>query len=138
QTKRQRFPTEAEHGAEGYRAGMLRAFVYRKNASPRRYASHWRFAQRLAAEMPARPAPDVVVTSLPPLDTVAAVADYCAARAIPFVVDVIDPWPDVFVDLLPPTIRPVGRLLSAPLARRARRIFTLATAVTALSEQYVG
>src|SRR5439155_1642902 len=99
-TKRHRFPTDAEYEAEGYRVVMLRGFGYRKNVSLRRYASHWRFAQRLAAAMPARPAPDVVVTSLPPLDTVAAVAAYCAARAIPFVVDVIDPWPDVFVELL--------------------------------------
>ena len=136
-TKRHRFPTDTEYQAEGYRVVALRAFGYRRNVSLRRYASHWRFAQRLAVAMPARPAPDVVVASLPPLDTVATVADYCAARAIPFVVDVIDPWPDVFVDLLPPTIRPVGRMLSAPLARRARRIFRLAHSVTGLSEQYV-
>src|SRR5437867_7898449 len=137
-TKRHRFPTDAEYEAEGYRVVMLRAFGYRKNVSVRRYASHWRFAQRLAAAMPARPAPDVVVTSLPPLDTVAAVAAYCAARGVPFVVDVIDPWPDVFVELLPPAVRPVGRMLSAPLSRRARRIFTRAHSVTGLSEQYVG
>src|SRR5439155_18561552 len=93
--------------------------------------------QRLAGAMPARPAPDVVVTSLPPLDTVTAVADYCAARAIPFVVDVIDPWPDVFVDLLPAAMQPVARVLSAPLSRQARKIFQRARSVTALSEQYV-
>jgi len=137
-TKRHRFPADTEYEAEGYRVVALRAFGYRRNVSLRRYASHWRFAQRLAAEMPARPAPDVVVASLPPLDTVAAAADYCGRRAIPFVVDVIDPWPDVFVDLFPPAVRPVGRVLSAPLARRARRIFGLATVVTALSAEYVG
>jgi len=136
-TKRHRFPTDAEYEAEGYRVVMLRGFGYRKNVSLRRYASHWRFAQRLAAAMPARPAPDVVVTSLPPLDTVAAVADYCTARAIPFVVDVIDPWPDVFVDLLPAAVQPVARVLSVPLSRRARGIFARAHSVTALSEQYV-
>ena len=136
-TKRHRFPVDTEYEAEGYRVVVLRAFGYRRNVSLRRYASHWRFAQRLAAEMPARPAPDVVVASLPPLDTVAAAADYCAPRAIPFVVDVIDPWPDVFVDLLPPAMRPVGRMLSTPLARRAKSIFARATTVTALSAQYV-
>ncbi|TMB57792.1 MAG: glycosyltransferase family 4 protein, partial [Deltaproteobacteria bacterium] len=53
-TKRHRFPTDAEYEAEGYRVVMLRGFGYRKNVSLRRYASHWRFAQRLAAAMPAR------------------------------------------------------------------------------------
>ena len=137
-TKRHRFPADTEYEAEGYRVVALRAFGYQRNVSLRRYASHWRFAQRLADEMPRRAAPDVVVASLPPLDTVAAVADYCAGRGVPFVVDVIDPWPDVFVDLLPPAVRSVGRMLSAPLSRRARRIFTRAHSVTALSEQYVG
>ena len=136
-TKRHRFPTDAEYEAEGYRVVMLRGFGYRKNVSLRRYASHWRFAQRLAAAMPARPAPDVVVTSLPPLDTVAAVAAYCAARGVPFVVDVIDPWPDVFVELLPAAVQPVARVLSAPLSRQARSIFARAHSVTALSEEYV-
>src|SRR5207253_10449356 len=73
-----------------------------------------------------------------PLATVAAVADYCAGRGVPFVVDVIDPWPDVFVDLLPPAVRSVGRMLTAPRSRRARRIFTRAHSVTGLSERYVG
>ena len=130
-TKRHRFPGDTEYEAEGYRVVALRAFGYRRNVLLRRYASHWRFAQRLADEMPRRAAPDVVVASLPPLD-------YCAGRGVPFVVDVIDPWPDVFVDLLPPAVRSVGRMLSAPLSRRARRIFTRAHSVTGLSEQYVG
>src|SRR5207253_5379275 len=71
-TKRHRFPADTEYEAEGYRVVVLRAFGYRTNVSLRRYASHWRFAQRLAAEMPARPAPDVVVARRPPLDTGAA------------------------------------------------------------------
>jgi glycosyltransferase involved in cell wall biosynthesis len=135
-TKRHRFPADTEYVAEGYRVVVLRAFGYRTNVSLRRYASHWRFARRLAAAMPARPAPDVVVASLPPLDTAAAVADYCARRAIPFVVDVIDPWPDVFVDLLPPALQPAGRVVSSPLRRRATRIVRSAHTVTAISRRY--
>jgi glycosyltransferase involved in cell wall biosynthesis len=86
--------------------------------------------------MPERPWPQAVVAGLPPLDTAAVAADYCARRAIPFIVDVIDPWPDALVDLLPPPARHVGRVLGAPLARRARRIFAAAHAATALSNRY--
>ena len=135
-TKRHRFPADTEYAAEGYRVVVLRAFGYRTNVSLRRYASHWRFARRLAAAMPQSPAPDVVISSLPPLDTAAAAADYCARRGIPFLVDIIDPWPDVFVDLLPPALQPAGRVVSSPLRRRAVRIVRSAHAVTAISRRY--
>jgi glycosyltransferase involved in cell wall biosynthesis len=135
-TKRHRFATDTEYVAEGYRVVVLRAFGYRTNISLRRYASHWRFARRLAGAMPGRPAPDVVVASLPPLDTAAAVAEYCARRAIPFLVDVIDPWPDVFVELLPPALQRAGRAVSSPLRRQATRIVRRAHTVTAISRRY--
>src|SRR5262249_28603480 len=127
---------DTEYAAEGYRVIVLRAFGYRTNISLRRYASHWRFARRLAAEMPGRPAPDVIVTSLPPLDTAAATADYATHRRIPLVADVIDPWPDGCVELLPPALQRAGRVVSSPLRRRATRIVRSAHAVTAISRRY--
>jgi glycosyltransferase involved in cell wall biosynthesis len=137
-TKRHRFPTDTAYDAEGYRVIALRAPGYRRNVSLGRWVSHWLFAGRLGAEMSRREPPDVAVAALPPLDTASVVARYACARGIPFVVDVIDPWPDAFVSVLPERLEPLGRALVRPLAAQARRVVRRAAAVTALSETYAG
>ncbi len=135
-TKRHRFESDTEYEAEGYRVIVLRTWGYRKNISLRRYVSHWHFARRLAAAMPLQPQPDVVVAALPPLDTVSAAAAYAERRGIRLVVDVIDPWPDVFVSLLHPRLQRLSRMCVTPLASQARAAMRRAAAITALSSSY--
>lgn len=121
----------------GYRVVTLRSWSYRKNTSVLRFLAHWHFAQRLRRYLPSLPEPDIIMVALPPLSTASTALKYGASRNIPVVVDVIDPWPDVFVPLAPSIVRPVARILLQPLRRQVSKIMHMASALSAISNTYL-
>lgn len=102
---------------------------YRKNISLRRIWAHWRWAAnwRKAAEGAVRP--DLAVVSSPPVAIGAAVRKFCAARSIPYIVDVMDAWPETFYRIAP-------RFVFAPLKRIVAGNYRRAAAVTVVAKRY--
>lgn len=134
---RQRFEEDTfREFRPGCRIAVLRSLGYERNVSFRRLAAHAHFARRLAATMPSHPAPDVIVATLPSLDLAEACVRFGRRRGIPVVVDVIDPWPEVFEHAAPRWMRPPIRLLLAPMYLQARRLLSRSSAVTAISATY--
>ncbi len=137
--KRQRVHQDTEYQVQtNYRVVVLKSWGYRKNISLQRYLAHWHFAKRLShAFENAKTYPDIVIATLPPLDTVLAAVTFCQKQGIPVVVDVIDPWPDGILSLAPKALRPLAKLLLVPLYRQAKRIFSSVSAITGISQTYV-
>jgi glycosyltransferase involved in cell wall biosynthesis len=48
-----------------------------------------------------------------------------------------DMWPDIFVDTVPPPLRPLARLLLRPLFSEARRACSQAAAITGITDEFV-
>jgi glycosyltransferase involved in cell wall biosynthesis len=67
-----------------------------------------------------------------------AVLDYAGPLDIPVVVDVRDLWPDIFLDMVPKPCAPLLRFLLRPASWANQTIFERATAIIAISEQYLG
>ena len=137
--KRQRVHADTEQNiGPNYRVILLKSWEYRRNVSLQRYLAHRHFARRLSvAFRTAETRPDIVIATLPPLDTALTVTTFCLEKDIPAIVDVIDPWPDVFLNLVPYSVRPAAKLFLHPLYRQAKRIFSSAAAITAISRAYV-
>lgn len=121
----------------GYQVVTLRSWGYRKNTSIPRFLAHRHFAQRLRRYLLSLPEPDAIIVALPPLITASTVLEYGASRNVPVVVDVIDPWPNVFVALAPPIVRPVARLFLGSLRRQASKIMQKASGLSAISNTYL-
>ena len=116
---------------DGFRLVLVPTPPYPRNVCLRRILSHRAFARnlrKLAELEPQRP--DLVIASLPPLASAAALADFCRARGIAFVVDVMDAWPENFARVVP-------RWTLAPLRARARRIYRSAQGVSAVAARYL-
>ncbi len=135
--KRHRFPVDMTHRVRSnYTVSILRSWGYKKNISLSRFAAHWHFSRRLRSSFPQAARPDVILASLPPLDSVMATIAFGQRHGIPVVVDIIDPWPEVFLSLAPAAGQSLARLALLPLYRQARAIFRGAAAVSSISATY--
>jgi len=114
----------------GFCVKMVHTPPYGANICLRRIYSHFALARRWTRLAAAEERPDLVVASSPPLSLCAAARRFCKARGVPFVVDVMDAWPETFERVAP-------RLLLAPLARTARANYRAADAISAVSERYI-
>lgn len=115
---------------DGFRTVLVATRPYRANIGLARIVSHRLLAKAWARRVADEPVPDLVVASSPPLSLCAAARNYCAAQNVPFIVDVMDAWPETFERVLP-------RMLLAPLRRLARRNYQAAAAISTVSERYV-
>jgi glycosyltransferase involved in cell wall biosynthesis len=100
---------------------------YRTNISLARIRHHRRIAlhfEKLAAELPV---PDLVLGSLPSPELCAAGAKFARAHGKPFIVDIRDPWPDVFADYFPKGTQ----WLLAPVLQHYRRLLRSITSSAA-------
>lgn len=113
----------------------LRGMGYKKNISLSRFLDHrllsWKF-RRLA---PSFPAPDVLVASIPPYDLAYEAAVFSSNRSIPYLVDIRDPWPELFVDHCPSFWRGVARFLLGREFRMARKAIFSASMVLSVTEE---
>lgn len=110
---------------------------YQRNVSLARVVHHRRLGHRLRQLAPAEPKPDVIVSALPNLDFPFQAARFAAEHRIPLIVDVRDPWPDVFADKAPSPLRPLVRLLTVTERRRAQFSLRQAKAITAVSKGFL-
>ena len=115
---------------DGFRVLMVPTPPYPRNICLRRVISHRALARRWRRMAGAETRPDLVIASSPPLSLCAAARGYCAGRGVPFVVDVMDAWPETFERIAP-------SVLLAPLARAARANYRAAAAITVVAERYL-
>lgn len=90
----------------GIRLLPVPAASYPVNTHPRRHLSQaqfaWNASIRLRSLMREEVPPDVVVVASPPLLCPWLVGRVAAAARCPFIIDILDLWPDAFERLLPP------------------------------------
>jgi glycosyltransferase involved in cell wall biosynthesis len=110
---------------------------YQRNVSFARVLHHRRLGRRFQELAASEQPPDIIVSALPNLDFPFQAARYASARGIPLVVDVRDPWPDVFADKSPPLLRPLVRWLTLTERRRAAHCLKSAVALTAVSKGFL-
>jgi glycosyltransferase involved in cell wall biosynthesis len=133
QKKTKLSPRDRQEWIDGYRLCYLESGGYSRNISPARWAHHTRFAFSLFQELRRTPRPDLIVCCIPMLE--AAVTCVAASRkfGVPVVLDIRDPWPEVFVDLVPRRFRRFARAILWPYFAVARQLFRNATSLTACS-----
>ena len=110
---------------------------YQRNVSFARLIHHRRLGRRFQELAVSEPSPDIIVSALPIIDFPFQAARYASGRGIPLIVDVRDPWPDVFTDKSPAPLRPLVRWLTLTERRRAAHSLKSAVALTAVSKGFL-
>ena len=84
--------------SDGFALQVLRGCGYRKNVSITRYIDHLVVAFKFRVQSKKYPKPDAIVASMPDHLLAYEAARYAKKNNIPFIVDIRDLWPDIFLD----------------------------------------
>lgn len=129
-----------------YRVVLLPTRPYVKNVcwervqSHRDYARCWQQTAEAAVRSGAMQAPQIILTSMPPLETGLAAQALRRTFGCRLVVDVQDAWPETFYRLLPVPSwmrSAMGAWLFAAYRNRAKQVYTQADWVTGVAETYL-
>ena len=121
----------------GITVDMVKTREYTGNMSLGRIQYERSFAAGFARKSRELPVPDAIVLAEPALFFAGPVVSYARRHGIPFVLDGIDLWPEMFHLALPKPLRSIGRAIYAPLYRRRDRIVAQASAIVAVTADYL-
>ncbi|MEI6241687.1 MAG: glycosyltransferase [Planctomycetia bacterium] len=131
---------------ENFTVRLVAVRPYEKNVSLARIASHRDFGrtfERLASEGVASgqlARPDIILASLPPLESPEAVARLAKRLDALFVCDVMDAWPETFERLLPGPkwLRGlIAPLFLGGMEKRRNAVLAAADAISAAADTYL-
>lgn len=81
--------------------------------------------------------PDVAFLGYPPIETASIMGRWLAERDVPTLLDVKDLWPSVFLEAVPISVRPLGRIILAPYFMLAEGCVKRATGVCAMANSFL-
>lgn len=121
----------------GFRLKLLAVGSYKRNRSVGRLLHHSRLAARFRQEAPKQPRPDIVVSSFPTIELAFQAVEFAKTHRLPVIVDIRDPWPDTFLELVPRYLRATARIALAPLHRKAKECFSKSDSLVACSQGFL-
>lgn len=125
------------HLEEGYDLHLHSCGTYPRNISPQRWVHHARLARAVYRELMQAQHLDVIVCCVPTLESAWACSLVAKTRGVPLILDVRDPWPEVFVSAAPAGLRPLARAVLAPYFLLASRLYAGCTSLTAVSSSFL-
>lgn len=139
-TKRPRVPsTQSVISGNGLKTTYLGSWHYKSNTSILRFISHSVYAIQLFKYLKSidkDDIPDIIVSAMPPLFSNLVLQNWARRNNVKFYLDVIDPWPDVFLHFLPKRIRGLAKIMLTPHQLISKRLLDNATGVTTISKAY--
>ena len=110
---------------------------YYKNVSFSRIKNHREVAVNFEMEAQKKPLPDLIYCSFPTIELAFSAVSFGEKNNIPVIVDVRDLWPDIFLDLIPSVIKPLGKLFLKDYLNKTKYIFKKAYGITGVSKKYL-
>ena len=123
--------------SDRYAVELLYAPGYHRHIGLARLRFNHRIARAFSRRALGMESPDLILSGMPTPELCAAVARFAGARGIPFVIDVRDLWPDIYLEAVPAWLRPLGGVVLWPYARMNQSSFSQATGITAISASYL-
>lgn len=81
--------------------------------------------------------PDVAFIGYPPIETASVMGKWLVKRKIPFLLDVKDLWPLVFLEAIPKSLRGLGKIILTPYFVLAKACVMRSTGVSAMAESFL-
>lgn len=81
--------------------------------------------------------PDIAFIGYPPIETSFIMGRWLKNRGIPYLLDIKDLWPSVFLEAIPTPFRPLGRIMLAPYFMMAKVSVRQATGVSAMADSFL-
>jgi len=128
--------TSMTYGSRGT-IRMLHSPGYRASVSFARLWDHITWGRHFERAIEAAPLPDVILCAYPTIEAALICARFGQRHRVPLIMDLRDMWPDLFAELAPAALRPLAWTLLAPLRARAAEALHKATALFAITEEFL-
>lgn len=123
---------------DGLSIQALKGTGYKKNVSLSRFIDHriisWKF-KKLASKMPK---PDVMVASMPPYDLAYKAVIFAKRNSIPILVDIRDPWPDIFLNHIPSIFQKFAKLILYKDFKMTKKALKMADGLIVVTNTFLG
>lgn len=127
------FPEDREIEIDPHlRIKALTSRGYEKNISLGRYFDHFLLSRKMSKYFLEYDPPDLIIASMPDHFTAFQAVKYAVPRKIPILVDVRDEWPDVFLNFVPPVIRPLMKPFLVSDNKKVNYLLKNATAILSM------
>jgi len=120
-----------------YELVALHGKGYSKNISINRIIDHNQIAQQFINLAINKETPDIIVVAFPTLGLCKRALSYGKRNNIPVVIDYRDMWPEVFTDLLPVKMQPLGKIILSPLFKKTKSVFEKANGLIGITEPFL-
>lgn len=116
----------------------LKTKSYSRNISLKRFYSHFAYALELRKFLKlTKHKPDIIVSALPPIFLNFVLAKWSKENSIRYYIDIIDPWPDVFLKFVPKRIENFAKFIFSPYKFVLRNILKNSNGYLAISNEYI-
>ena len=111
---------------------------YKRNIGIGRLYDHALLAKNLKKELrKTTELPDAAFVGYPPIEVAVVMGGWLNKNKVPYLVDVKDQWPSIFVESLPASIKSIGRFVFSPYFYLGKRVMKNATGLTAMSNAFL-
>ena len=110
---------------------------YNSHISIARLLDHMVLAYNLNKELKMQTVPEVAFIGYPPIETAWVLARWLKKNNVPFLVDIKDSWPDIFITAIPRPLKNFARVIFAPQFMMMRKVLNWTTGISAPSQKYL-
>lgn len=129
--------TPIKNPVDGLEIRYLPVPSYKRNIGFDRLWNCYKYGKEFYKEALQTPKPDVILASLPPIESAANAVRYAQPLNIPVIIDIQDIWPEAFLLPFPKSTHGLVSLLLTPYFKMSARAYRGASAITGVSPQYV-
>ncbi len=122
---------------KNYTIRFIKGITYKSNLSLKRLFHHMHEGRAFVKKASQCTKPDVIVCAMPTLEMAYYASIYAKKNNIPFLVDIRDMFPDMYVDFVPSKYRGIVKVGIIPYKCMLRKALRNATALVATSEKFL-
>jgi glycosyltransferase involved in cell wall biosynthesis len=123
--------------SENYVIKFLHGFGYKNNVSFTRLLDHFILGIKFTKLSKAEKIPDLIISSFPIISFSSAAINFGKLNSVPVVIDARDMWPDIFLEIVSPKLRPILKFFLIGLFVKKKFIFRNAKAITGMTKEFV-
>jgi glycosyltransferase involved in cell wall biosynthesis len=116
---------------------LVPSWGYKSHISIARFLDHLVLAFNLNKELKTQNIPDVAFIGYPPIETAWVLARWLRKNNVPFLVDIKDAWPDIFIAAIPRPLKNIARVLFAPQFIMMKKVLYWSTGISAPTQRYL-
>ena len=118
---------------------LIPSIGYKKHISLKRVLDHFILALNLTVFFKKNKdfSPDKLFIGYPPILSSFVMAFWCKKNNIPYMLDVKDKWPEIFLEPFSKNIKAIVRIILEPYYLCSRYIFKNANQITSITDEYI-